>query len=106
MDLIAKDENPDNLPAPVYDYDHPLVDEIPRVVNDNFPSVDPVIPRKRLTKILNIKRIKECLNDEIGTNSVKFTDAAHRTQQHMYYSEGQDVSLHASFVCLLHLANE
>ena len=83
-----------------------MVEEIPRVANNNLSSVDQVIPRRRLTKILNIKRIKECLNDEIGHNSVKFTDAAHRTQQHMYYSEGQDVSLHASFVCLLHLANE
>jgi hypothetical protein len=72
-------DNPENLPAPFNDNDHPMVFENPRVVNNNFSSVDPVIPRKRLTKILNIKRIKECLNDEIGHNSVKFTDAAHRT---------------------------
>jgi hypothetical protein len=90
----------------VIDYNHPMPDGHSSPLVVNFTSVDPQIPKKRLTKILNIKRIKDCLNDKIGTNSVNFTDAAHRTQQQMYYSEGQDVSLHASFVCLLHLANE
>ena len=104
MNVIVKSVNPYNLPAPVIDYeDPPMIDENPSPIVYPQP---PLVQRKRLTKILNIKRIKDCLNEKIDTNSVKFTDAAHRTQQQMYYSEGQDVSLHASFVCLLHLANE
>ena len=80
MDVIVKNENPDNLPASVDDSVMPMGDENPRAANNNISSIDQKIPRKRLTKILNIKRIKERLNEEIGPYSVKFTDAAHRTQ--------------------------
>jgi|LauGreDrversion4_2_1035121.scaffolds.fasta_scaffold569190_1 hypothetical protein len=48
--------------------------------------------------------IKEQLDHEIGQR-VLFSEAAYRTQRIMH-NEGQEVSLHASFVCLLHLANE
>ena len=80
MDVIVKNENPDNLPPSVDDDNMPMGDGNLLAANNNISSVDQQIPRKRLTKILNIKRIKERLNEEIGPYSVKFTDAAHRTQ--------------------------
>ena len=58
MDNIKEE----NLPAPVNDNDQPMPFKDLPMGNNLVPPGDQQIQRKRLTKILNIKKIKECLN--------------------------------------------
>lgn len=61
--------------------------------------------RKKMSKLLNIKEIKQQMQSHIKKVKTEFTKAASQTQSFMRL-KGQEVSLQASFVCLLHLANE